>query len=227
MEGRLELAVFDIAGTTVRDDDGVGRCFREALGEGGVDVDRGAINAVMGLPKPEAIRKLLAGRERRPPDERRVAAIHEAFVGRMIRFYATDPGIGAMDGAEALFGRLRRRGIRVALDTGFSRDIVEVLMGRLGWDVGRTLDAIVCSDEVEHGRPAPDLVFEAMRRVGVSDASSVAKVGDTPSDLAEGTAAGCAWVIGVTFGTHSRAELIAQPHTHLADSMGEVGRILG
>lgn len=225
--GELGLVVFDIAGTTVRDDDGVGRCFRAALGRAGVEVEAARVNAVMGRPKPDAIRQLMTGHGRRAPDERVVEAAHADFVDRMIRFYATDPGVEAMPGAEELFQELRKRNVRVSLDTGFSRDIVEVLMGRLGWEVVHTLDAIVCSDEVERGRPAPDLIFEAMRRVGVSDPSRVAKVGDTPSDLASGTAAGCGWVIGVTHGTHTRAELAAHPRTHLADSLAEVLEVLG
>jgi phosphonatase-like hydrolase len=144
----------------------------------------------------------------------------------MIRYYATDPAISEMPGAESLFLDLRRRGIRVALDTGFSQDIVEALMGRLGWEVVRTLDAIVCSDEVANGRPSPDLVFEAMRRVGVNDVRRVAKVGDTPSDLEEGAAAGCGWVIGITHGTHSREQLRRHPHTHIVESLNEVGEVL-
>ncbi len=54
-----------------------------------------------------------------------------------------------------------------------------------------------------------------MKRTGVTEVRRVAKVGDTPSDLLEGTAAGCGLVIGVTNGTHTRAQLAAYPHTHL------------
>ena len=50
----------------------------------------------------------------------------------------------------------------------------------------------------------------------------VAKVGDTPSDLQEGTAAGCGLVIGVANGTHTREQLAAHPHTHLIASLQEL-----
>ncbi len=73
---------------------------------------------------------------------------------------------------------------------------MEVLLGRLGWD-GCVIDASVTSDEVPQGRPHPDLILEAMKRTGVEDVASVMKVGDTPSDLLEGTAAGCGMVVGV------------------------------
>jgi len=66
-----------------------------------------------------------------------------------------------------------------------------------------------------------------MRRLGVSNASRVAKVGDTPADLEEGHNAGCGLVVGVTSGTHPESELTPFPHTHLIDSIRDLPRILG
>ncbi len=57
----IELVVFDMAGTTVHDGDGVNSSFRAALSAVGVEADRAVVNGVMGLPEPEAIRRLLAG----------------------------------------------------------------------------------------------------------------------------------------------------------------------
>jgi phosphoglycolate phosphatase-like HAD superfamily hydrolase len=75
---------------------------------------------------------------------------------------------------------------------------------------------------VERGRPFPDLIERAMSLTGVADPKAVAKVGDTPSDLHEGTAAGCSLVIGVTNGTHRHDQLAACPHTHLIGSLKEL-----
>ncbi len=55
----IELVVFDMAGTTVCDDDSVNRCLREALAAAGLAVAPAAVNAVMGLPKPQAISILI------------------------------------------------------------------------------------------------------------------------------------------------------------------------
>ncbi len=89
------------------------------------------------------------------------------------------------------------------------------------------LDATVASDEVPRGRPHPDLLLRAMQLTGCADPRRVAKVGDTPADLAEGTAAGCGFVVGVTTGSHTRDELLAHPHTHLIDALDELWTILG
>lgn len=220
----IELVVLDMAGTTIRDDDAVNRCLRAALTAAAVPVTRAQVNAVMGLPKPEAIARLLSEARYggRPAPTGEVESLHRDFLGRMIHFYQTDPGVAPMPGAADCLRQLKQAGVRVALDTGFSRDIVEVLLRRLGWDAPGYLDASVTSDEVARGRPHPDLVFEAMRRTGVADPTCVAKVGDTPADLLEGTAAGCGLVVGVTHGTHTRAELAGHPHTHLIASLWEL-----
>jgi phosphonatase-like hydrolase len=219
---KIELVVFDMAGTTVRDDDAVNQCLREALAAGGLACSRDEINAVMGIPKPMAIATLWQDKRGVQASTSAVARLHEDFLRRMIEFYRSDPKVGEMPGASAVFSELRAAGIAVALDTGFSRDIVEVILTRLGWHQPGLLDATVASDEVPRGRPHPDLLFAAMELVGVKNARCVAKVGDTPSDLQEGAAAGCGMVIGVTNGTHTRAQLASHPHTHLICSLGEL-----
>lgn len=222
----IQLVVFDIAGTTVRDDDAVNRCLAAALAAVGVEVTRDAVNTVMGLPKPDALRQLIAPTAAAAALLPQVEAIHADFVARMIAFYRADPTVGEVPGAAAAFVRLRDAGIKVALDTGFSRVITQAVLERLGWRDGTVIDASVSSDEVARGRPHPDMIRQLMRRLGVGDAARVAKVGDTPADLLEGHNAGCGLVIGVTSGTHTRAELEGFPHTHLIESVRELPSLL-
>jgi phosphonatase-like hydrolase len=221
----IELVIFDMAGTSVNDDDGVNRAVREALAQAGIATTREAVNEVMGIPKPQALRRLIENSPRRD-QLARLDAIHADFTARMIRFYGSDPSVHEIPGASDTFRLLRTGGIKVALDTGFSRDIVEVILDRLGWHDPELIDASVTSDEVARGRPHPDMIFKAMRDLGIADARRVAKVGDTPSDLQEGTSAGCALVVGVTAGSHTRAQLQAFPHTHLIASITELPAIL-
>jgi phosphonatase-like hydrolase len=219
---RVKLVVFDMAGTTVHDGDAVGSCFRAALAAAGLSAGPEAINAVMGLPKPEAIRRLTGP----SVPQQRVDAIHEDFVARMMTYYETHSAVREVDGASALFARLRAAGVKVGLNTGFSRPIVEVLLNRLAWREGQTFDASVTSDEVPRGRPHPDMILYLMRKLDIADARTVAKVGDTPVDLEEGKAAGCGWNIGITSGTHTRAQLVRSPHTHLIDGLAELVAVL-
>lgn len=221
----VQLVVFDLAGTTVLDPGGVNGCFRGALAAAGVSIASADADAVMGLHKPEAICRLVqtAGR---PELLAQVDAIHADFVARMTSYYRTDPGIGEVPGSAAAFDRLRRAGVMVAVNTGFDRHVTDVLLARLGWTCPGTIDASICSDEVARGRPAPEMIQRLMARLGVTDPRRVAKVGDTPADLHEGTNAGCGWVIGVTGGTHTREQLAAHPHTHLIETVADMPAVL-
>jgi len=225
----IELVVFDMAGTTVYDGDAVNICLRAALDAAGFTVTRDDVNGVMGLPKPEAIRQLALSRTADPGTvtPALVSRTHEDFVARMVRYYREDPAVRGCDGAEALFDRLHAAGVKIALDTGFSRDIADIILDRFGWVRDGRIDVTVTSDEVPRGRPFPDLVLRAMELTGVTDVTRVAKVGDTPADLREGEAAGCGFVVGVTSGSHTRDELLPWPHTHLIAHLAELPAVLG
>jgi phosphonatase-like hydrolase len=224
---KIELVVFDMAGTTVHDEDSVNRCLRAALAEAGLTVSAAAVNEVMGQPKPEALRLLIERSPLRDALSTRVDTIHADFVARMFRFYQEDASVREIPGTSRTFARLKQAGIQVALNTGFSRDIVEVLLDRLGWVEQGLVDATVASDEVLRGRPHPDMIQRLMSLVGVATPQRVAKVGDTPVDLLEGHHAGCGMVIGVTQGTHTREQLEPFPHTHLIGTVAELPPLLG
>jgi phosphonatase-like hydrolase len=218
----IELVVFDLAGTTVRDGGAVGRCFRESLEAVGLTVTPEEVSRVMGLKKPEALRLLIERSGQRDSLIDQVDPIHADFVARIQQFYRTDPGVGEVPGTSETFRRLHEAGIKVALDTGFSRDIVQLLLDRVGWMERGLVEASVTSDEVPRGRPHPDMIRRLMAELGVQDPQRVAKVGDTPTDLQEGQNAGCGLNIGVTQGSHTREQLAQHPHTHLIGTVAEL-----
>jgi phosphonatase-like hydrolase len=219
----IELVVFDMAGTTLYDGDAVSTCFSAALAGVEVFPERAAINAVMGLYKPEAIRRLLHA-SGRSFDESSVERIHADFVERMRRYYATDPAVKEIPGAARVFGELRRAGIKIALNTGFGRAIVDEILPRLGWS--SAVDAVIASDEAPRGRPHPDMIHLLMGRLGIADAQKVAKVGDTPVDLEEGINAGCGLVVGVTTGAFRRPQLEACGRGVIVESVADIPKLL-
>lgn len=218
----IELVVFDVAGTTVNDPDLVAGSLRSALSKVGVEVDDVDMRRIMGTPKPIAIAELIEGLD----VGKSVDEIHSDFVQSMLETYRNYPEVKPIEGILEVFQALREAGIKVALDTGFDRPILDAILERLHWTDG-VVDVTVSSDEVSAGRPAPDLVFEAMRRTSVSDASHVAKVGDTAADLQEGFNANCSINIGVTYGTHTREQLVDHPHTHIVDAPAQILSALG
>jgi phosphonatase-like hydrolase len=220
----IKLVVFDMAGTTVEDNQNVTHVLMTALRMFGYDVKISDVDTVMGYPKPEAIRMLLqqyAGGEV-AADKQLISDIHDRFVAEMKSFYKNNDNISAKDGAKEVFHALRQFGVKVGLDTGFSREIADVVFERLGWEEGKHFDISITSDEVANGRPYPDMIYKAMQLLGIDDINEVAKVGDTASDMQEGNAAGCKYVIGITTGSYTQEELQKEKHTHLIERLDEV-----
>lgn len=222
-KNKIELVVFDMAGTTVHDERFVAKALSEALNKHGYETSVEAANILMGIPKPLAIAQLIE--QAGGTVNGQVDLIHEDFLNNMISFYKTMPGIREIDGTTQVFNALKEKGIKVALDTGFSRDITDTIIDRLGWNDG-ILDASVASDEVANGRPHPDMIYKLMEELNITDVKAVAKVGDTPVDLKEGTSAGCDVVIGVLGGAYEKEELEKYEHTVLLDSIREIPQYL-
>ena len=226
---QIKLAVFDMAGTTIHDENSVAKAFQTAFNlHGYPQVTLKEANEKMGYSKPQAIRDLLSIHEPQAfkiTDEL-VAEIHEAFVQGMLDFYSNDPSIRAVSDAEEVFEALQEMGVKVGLDTGFSRDITDIILERVGWTDGKLVDATAASDEVEKGRPFPFMIQKIMQELGISDPKSVIKIGDTEVDVNEGHQAGCLMSIGITSGVFSKEELIPHQPTHLADSLTEVLEIV-
>ncbi|MBS1532522.1 MAG: HAD hydrolase-like protein [Bacteroidetes bacterium] len=220
----IKLVVFDIAGTTIQDEIGVMEAFRLTLKKHGYDVPINEVAAVMGYKKIEAIKILLENNE---PDKsgitpERIDTIHTDFVNHMISFYRNSPAIEAFPHAEDTFAKLHEHGIKVGLNTGFTRAIADTIINRLQWREKGLIDYLIASDEVEDGRPHPYMIRRMMEEFRISDPSEVAKVGDTEVDVREGQNAGCKYVIGITTGSFTREELEPYHPTHIIDDIAEV-----
>ncbi|MEP6686816.1 MAG: phosphonatase-like hydrolase [Gemmatimonadales bacterium] len=215
-----DLVVCDLAGTTVYDRGEVPAAFAEALREAAVPFDPAEITTWRGASKREVIARLL-GRQGASPAAvaerlpRVYGRFHALLTERLARAAEVSlPGVG-----EA-FERLRAAGMRIALTTGFDRQLVQQLLGAVDW--APLLDAWISGDDVAHGRPAPDMILLAMDRCGVAAPERVAVVGDTRLDLEAAWNAGAQWRIGVLTGAHDRATLTAAPHTHLLPSVADI-----
>lgn len=215
---QIRLVVFDIAGTTVKDQGHVARCFIEAFREFNLQFTEAEVNPLMGYDKKVAIRSMLdkAGRE---ADAGLVDRIYLVFREKMIGFYDRQESIEALPHAADLFGQLKQMGIARALNTGFHQAITNAILNRLGWLRDGLIDTVISSDEVEQARPAPLMIRELMKRCGITDPAQVAKIGDTEVDILEGRNAGCGLVVGITTGACSRPALEALAPDFVIDDL--------
>ena len=221
----IDLAVFDMAGTTVADKDYVAKAFLKAFANHDIEITEEEVNPLMGYHKPTAIQMVLE-RKGVEADAELIQTIHDDFTEEMMDFYAYSPHVQAMPDTEEIFFYLKERGVRVALNTGFSREIADVIVSRFQWMERGLIDDYIASNEVPEGRPAPYMIEELKSRMQLPSDTVVMKVGDTIVDILEGKNAGCRYVIAVTTGATSKEELIAYNPTHIITSLSEIPGIL-
>jgi phosphonoacetaldehyde hydrolase len=93
--------------------------------------------------------------------------------------------------------QLRSHGLKIGSTTGYTRPMLDFLLV-LAKAQGFSPDCALCPDDVPGGgRPAPWMCYLGAIRLQASPLWTMVKIGDTPSDIAEGRNAGM-WTIGIT-----------------------------
>jgi phosphonatase-like hydrolase len=221
----VKLVVFDIAGTTVIDKNFVAAAFQKAFHNQDITLSAEEINPLMGYEKKLAIETMLE-RSRIDPDQEMIETIYHDFVEEMVNFYEYSPDVKSAVGAEKIFRDLKEGFITIALNTGFPRNIADVIVNRFHWIEKGLVDDYIASDEVKKGRPYPFMIEQLMYRAGIDDPLLVAKVGDTAVDIEEGKNVGCSYNIAVTTGAYKPTELESFQPTHIVNSLLEIPSIL-
>jgi len=216
----IELVVFDMAGTTVDEGMTVYETLAFALREYGQQIDMHSKDFEMwhGANKIEAIRHFLtkAGRS-----EDEVQSCFKLFLSTLeASYFGPNSTVKEIKGAKELFGKLRQKGIKVALNTGYPRATANALIEKVSF-VGAIDDSVV-AEEVGMGRPYPYMIHHLMRRFNVLNPRKVAKVGDTVRDVEEGRYSGCGLVIGVLSGAEKQEELVAAGADLIIPSVADI-----
>lgn len=221
----IKLVVFDMAGTTVVDKNAVAEAFKLAFQNQDIELTIEEINPIMGYEKQTAI-KMMLEKHGIEADEDMVENIHDDFIEEMMDFYEFSPEVKPLPGAEEVFQELKERSMMIALNTGFSRDIADVIIERFEWMEKGLIDDYIASDEVEQGRPHPYMIEALMSRAGIDDPLTVAKIGDTAVDIEEGKNAGCGYVIAVTTGAYPRHELEKLQPSYIVNDLFQIPALL-
>lgn len=229
---RIQLVVCDMAGTTVRDNNEVQECFFKAAHATGLQAEGDRLTFMMGWPKKKVFQTLWAEQlgEDHPHYLEQVEASFATFREVLEEHYKTQP-VHPTEGCLELFDWLKQNQIKIALTTGFYREVTDIILNRLGWNEGldrhyigseaSVIQASITPSEIynNEGRPAPFMIQKAMYRLGIRDAKAVINIGDTPSDLESGLNANCLYSFGITNGTHTAEQLAQYPNDGLLNSL--------
>ncbi len=184
--GGVEAVVFDLDGVIVDSEiwwDEVRRDFAAARGKTWTEEDR---VAVMGANSRQWSRTM---RHRLGIDDED-GLIERAIVDGVVGRYRRD-GAPRIDGAVEAVRRIAGRW-PVAVASSAHPEVIEAALGATGLD--GVFATVVSSDEVEHGKPEPDVYLEAARRLGIPPAACLV-VEDSYNGVRAGRAAGMTVVL--------------------------------
>ncbi len=149
-----KLMVFDFDGTLADTTPLHAAAFTEALALHGVKVD---YSSIAGLKTTAAVRKCLvtAGLELPESAVEKIVAHKQTLVRAMIA-----SNLQAIAGLEEFLAWARAR-YRLSIATSGSRATVTLALSKLGYE--GWFDPIVCAEDVEKSKPAPDCFLHVLR----------------------------------------------------------------
>lgn len=221
----IKLIVFDMAGTTVNEDNVVYKTVLAAINAQGYafTLDQ-VLETGAGKEKSQAIRDVLA-LDGSPHDEKEVQEIFSDFKSRLIEAYE-QLNVKEQPGATETFDTLRQKGIQIVLNTGYSRPVAESLVAKIGWKVGEHIDGLVTASDVTVGRPGPEMIERAMSITGIENSATVVKVGDSKIDIEEGKNAKCGMTYGITTGAQTASQLMESNPDGILNGLSELVQIV-
>lgn len=200
---KLEAVLFDWAGTTV--DHGCMApvaSFIEVFRRRGVPLSVEEARGPMGTHKRTHIEMLtrmesVAARWRavhgREPASADVDAMFKEF--SPLQVACLEQNADPIEGCVETVGQLRERGLKIGSTTGFTREMMDVLLPAARRR-GYSPDVTVTATDVPAGRPYPFMCLKNVIDLGVSSVEVCVKVDDTIVGIEEGLNAGM-WTVGV------------------------------
>ena len=172
--------IFDCDGTLVDSEPLARTAWERVLAPHGYTVTDADLQASVGLPYPR-VHAYFAERVALPPADRFWTDLSTEL------FALLDAELTPFDDAVTAARELRERGVPVAVASSSPRERLHRTLARAG--LLDAFDVSIAGDEIEHGKPAPDMFLAAAERLGVVPADCVA-IEDSPPGVAAANAAG-------------------------------------
>jgi len=207
----VKAILFDFDGTLVNSAPGIVKTMEQTfLREGFPVPTEAAMRATIGLPLRQAL-QMLSGCDDAMAD-RLTDTYPELFPIYEVGYVHIFPGV-----PETL-QLLRDKGLRLAIVT--SRDVHSLDMILQHHNLTDLFETRITAADGLTPKPAPDMTIALMQRMNLTSDECIV-VGDTTFDISMGNAAGCQ-TIAVTYGNHTREQLLSVSPTYLIDQFPDL-----
>ena len=219
----VKMLVFDMAGTTINEKGIVYNTLYDTMKDYGLNVERYEMHMWHGANKCEVLNHYLG--EKYKGDDKISTDIREQLYTNFDknlkeRYFSSFDMKFIDDKMPDLFNSLREKDIKIALNTGYSKEIQTSIIEKL--HMNECIDDYISSEEVQRGRPYPYMIHKLMERHNIENPNSVMKFGDTQKDVLEGINAHCISSIGVLSGADDEKQLQDANADHILNSVMEI-----
>lgn len=212
----IRLVILDFDGTLADTQPLILRSLQGTIAELGLPSRTDAECAsIIGLPLKECFVKLLGA------DDHLAERCCEVY-RRLFDEYNYPGTVTLFPHVEKTLHELYRRGIQLAICSSRARATLDSFVRTFGFD--KMVQAVVSSDDVAQGKPAPDPALKVLELTGCR-AQEALMVGDASYDILMGRAAGCR-TCGVTYGNQLREQLREVGADWLIDDFAKILEII-
>lgn len=222
---KIKMIVFDMAGTTIDEDNIVYKTLHKSINQFGVSVDLPAVLEIgAGQEKLAAITDIVS--KYGTIDDLQKADEMFAYFKHHLKSAYEEFDIKPMQNAHEVLTHLRSKNIWVVLNTGYDRVTAEFILNKINWKQHTEYDLLVTATEVKNNRPAADMIQFAMKAFAIKDPKEVVKIGDSKIDIEEGKNAQCLYSIGITTGAQTKSQLADANPDVILDNLNELSNFL-
>lgn len=210
---RYEAILYDFDGTLVDTIPMILSSFRYAFSTVvGIEEDEAFLLSTIGMPLIHAFSKYP------PAVQEQLLAAYQAENARII---STDVTI--FEGIREGLSEISRKGVRQAVVTSKRREIALFTMRQ--FELEPFFELLIAREDTTVHKPDPEPIYEAMRRLSITDLTKVLFVGDSVHDLRCANRAGVdAAVVDWTY--MPREELAAEKPKYWLSSLSDISCIL-
>jgi phosphonatase-like hydrolase len=217
----IKIVVFDMAGTSINEDNVVYKCINNSLSIHGYNFTlEEVLDICAGKEKKIAIHDILKPILENEKLDHEVLDVHKTFESLLDNAYS-EQTMSLFDGMIDVFSFLKGNDIKSVFNTGYHSNVAKRILEKVRVNEGKEIDLLVTADMVENSRPAPDMINYALRKFNFNS-NECLKIGDSAIDIEEGKNAGAILNIGITTGAQNREQLMKASPDFIIDHMTDL-----
>ncbi|WP_163833244.1 phosphonoacetaldehyde hydrolase [Spartinivicinus ruber] len=201
--GKVQGVIFDLAGTLI--DFGAMapvKALQATFADHQLDLPESLVRQLNTADYQQQIKQLLddpaiteawSKEHGRLPSHEDIEKLHEKFILHQMKAILSHAEL--TPGTTELVKQLTKQGIKLGINTEYSRSLVADLLPELQ-NQGVTFTSIVCANEVSRNRPCPQMSLKNAIELDVGHIHACVKVDDSEAGIEEGLNAGM-WTVAV------------------------------